>query len=225
MNPIASPDIALPLEKVHKMHLCVIQHLQTVCHPGTAWNNWCRAQQEGCDLGRLVVHVDVCHSSISSCPSSGWPYKVGPELVCRWLCLCHYANKIEGVVCHWTRAWLWILPWDYCCGRRPSWIPFAFWQSLLSGQWFLDSFIGDHEGTVDYMKLKVQGWIHCIKRLTKAAESQPQAPQMALTKSLQFEWAYLQRVVPNCSEAFALLCKTINKIFWPTVFSRSISEH
>ena len=95
--------------------------------------------------------------------------------------------------------------------------------TVLSGR-FLGTFIGDHEGTLEYVHQKVQGWIHCIERLTKAAESQPQAAQMALTKSLQFEWAYLQRVVPNCSEAFAPLRDTINKKCWPTVFGRSISE-
>jgi len=56
------------------------------------------------------------------------------------------------------------------------------------------------------MEQKVQEWVDCVEKLTEATESQPQAAQMALTKSLQFEWAYLQRVVPNCADA--LSCTT-----------------
>jgi len=59
--------------------------------------------------------------------------------------------------------------------------------------------------------------------MTKASESQPQAAQMALTKSLQFEWAYLQRVVPNCGDAFAPLRDTIKQKFWPAVFGECAS--
>lgn len=40
--------------------------------------------------------------------------------------------------------------------------------------------------------------------------TQPQAAYAALTKSLQFEWAYLQRVTPRCSDAFVPLRDTIN---------------
>jgi len=49
---------------------------------------------------------------------------------------------------------------------------------------------------------------------------------MALTKSLQFEWAYLQRVVPNCGDAFARapLWDTIKQKFWPAVFGECISQ-
>ena len=95
---------------------------------------------------------------------------------------------------------------------------------VVSGQRFLGSFIGDQEGTCEYVEQKVQLWVRCVEKLAKAAESQPQAAQAALTKSLQFEWAYLQRVIPNCAEAFAPLRDTINKTFWPTVLGGSVSE-
>ena len=75
-----------------------------------------------------------------------------------------------------------------------------------------------------FVEQKVQEWVHCVEKLTKASESQPQAAQMALTKSLQFEWAYLQRVVPNCADAFEPLRDTINQKFWPTVLGEGISQ-
>ena len=43
-------------------------------------------------------------------------------------------------------------------------------------------------------------------------------------KKLQFEWSYLQRVLPNCDISFAPLHDAINKRFWPSVFGGPIAE-
>ena len=40
------------------------------------------------------------------------------------------------------------------------------------------------EGTQEYVKQKVEIWTHCVKKLIKAAESQPHAAHAALTKPL-----------------------------------------
>ena len=55
------------------------------------------------------------------------------------------------------------------------------------------------------------------------AESQPQAAYAALSKSLQFEWSYLQRVLLNCDASIAPLHDVIHKRFWPSVFGGQIS--
>lgn len=49
----------------------------------------------------------------------------------------------------------------------------------------------------------VQTWAHHVEKLSNAMEPQPQAASAALTKSLQFEWTYLQCVIPSCAIAFA----------------------
>ena len=74
------------------------------------------------------------------------------------------------------------------------------------------------------MKRKVQKWVQYVENLTKAAESQPQAAHAALTKSLQFEWSNLQRVVPNCADAFVPLRDSINRKFIPAVLGGGSSE-
>ena len=89
--------------------------------------------------------------------------------------------------------------------------------TVVIGHRFLGGFIGDQEGNDEYVKQKVQKWVQYVESLTKAAESQPQAAHAALTKSLQFEWAYLQRVVPNCAAAFVPLRDSINGKFIPAV--------
>ena len=96
--------------------------------------------------------------------------------------------------------------------------------TVVTGHRFLGGFIGDQEGNDEYVKQKVQKWVQCVESLTKAAESQPQAAHAALTKSLQFEWAYLQRVVPNCADAFVPLRDSINGKFIHAVLGGGISE-
>ena len=92
---------------------------------------------------------------------------------------------------------------------------------MVPGQRFLGGFVGDQKGTGEFVESKVQMWTSCVEKLTMAAESQPQA---AYAKFLQFEWAYWQRVVPNCSEAFVPLRDTINDKFLPRILGGSISD-
>ena len=88
---------------------------------------------------------------------------------------------------------------------------------VVTGQHFLGGFIGDQESTEEFVRQKVQMWMRRMDKLTKAAESQPQAAHAALTKPLQFEWAYLQSVVPNCTDAFVPLRDAINEKYLPAV--------
>ena len=92
------------------------------------------------------------------------------------------------------------------------------------GQRYLGGFIGDPVGTKHYVEAKVQTWVTSIDKLSTAAESQPQAAYAALSKSLQFEWSYLHRVLLNFGTSFALLRDVINKKFWPSVFGGQISN-
>ena len=60
-------------------------------------------------------------------------------------------------------------------------------------------FIGEDDECELYVKQKIEKWVRCVAGLSKAAESQPQAAFAALVKSIQCEWRFLQRVIPNCS--------------------------
>ena len=42
-----------------------------------------------------------------------------------------------------------------------------------------------------------------VEKLSKAATNSPQAASTALSKSLQCEWSYLQRVIYNCGGALS----------------------
>ena len=95
---------------------------------------------------------------------------------------------------------------------------------VVTSQRFLGGYVGDRESTEEYVQQQVQNWVHRVEKLTNTATSQPQAAYAALTKSLQVEWTYLQRVIPNCATAFAPLMHILFESFMPTVMGGSISE-
>ena len=92
--------------------------------------------------------------------------------------------------------------------------------------------LGGHVGSVaersDFVQGKVQFWTQCDSRLADAAIKEPQDAYAALTKSLSFEWNFLQRIVPDCGDLFRPLEKVIGESFLPQLlgweFSASAEE-
>ena len=93
-----------------------------------------------------------------------------------------------------------------------------FGVKVVSGSRFLGGYIRDDHGHKEYVKMKVQSWVDSVYCLSDAAKQQPQAVYAALVKSIQCEWAFLQRVVANSSELFLALKDTIREVFWPSSF-------
>eukprot|EP00731_Ephydatia_muelleri_P019516 Em0012g341a len=67
-------------------------------------------------------------------------------------------------------------------------------------------------------------WIDCVEKLSKAATKSPQAAYTALSKSLQCEWSYLQRVMLNCGDAFVPLQDAIFKALYPAWSEGDLSD-
>jgi hypothetical protein len=96
---------------------------------------------------------------------------------------------------------------------------------IVTGQRFLGGYIGCDTGKALYMEKKVKHWNGCIEKLTEIAKSQPQAAFSALTKSLQCEWNYYQRVIPDCESFFQPLETALKEKFIPAVFDGEIGDH
>ena len=96
---------------------------------------------------------------------------------------------------------------------------------VVTASRFLGKFIGDQENLKMYINQKVHMWEHCIDKLATAAKHQPQAAYTAMSKCMQFEWSFLQRVVPDCSDAFSKIRKKVNDTFWPALFDGSVDEN
>ena len=76
----------------------------------------------------------------------------------------------------------------------------------------------------EFVGSKVHTWLHCIQGLLLAAESQPQAAFAALYSSVQLEWSYPQRVVPDCTDLFSPIHVALQELFWPSLLAGSVSE-
>ena len=77
---------------------------------------------------------------------------------------------------------------------------------------------------VQFVREKVDVWVDCVDKLSKAAIKAPQAAFASLTKSLQCEWDFLQRVVPDCADAFTPLNEKIKKQFFPAMLGAGVTE-
>ena len=73
---------------------------------------------------------------------------------------------------------------------------FKDWKiNIVSGQRFLGGFIGSVEDTAKWLNSKLNAWTKAISKLSVAAQDFPQAAFTSFTKSLQNEWAFLQRIL------------------------------
>ena len=89
--------------------------------------------------------------------------------------------------------------------------------TVSSGHRFLGGVIGTREYCRNFMKQKVEYWTECVTKESKAAVRAPQAAFSTMTKSLQCEWEFVQRVVPDCAETFIPLQHAISDQFFPSL--------
>ncbi|KAL5479542.1 hypothetical protein EMCRGX_G023072 [Ephydatia muelleri] len=89
--------------------------------------------------------------------------------------------------------------------------------TVSSGHRFLGGVIGTRKYCRNFMKQKVEYWTECVTKVSKAAVRAPQAAFSTMTKSLQCEWEFVQRVVPDCAETFIQLQHAISDQFFPSL--------
>ena len=87
-----------------------------------------------------------------------------------------------------------------------------------AGQRYLGGFVGSATARDEWLAPQIQDWIFGIEKLALVARRFPQTAYAGLTKSLQNEWTYLQRVVPGADAAMAPLEDAITRTFLPALF-------
>ena len=93
---------------------------------------------------------------------------------------------------------------------------------ISHGKRFLGGYIGSSEEREKYITDKILGWETAISDISKVAHTFPQSAYTALSKSLQHEWSYLQRVTPQVSDTFQRLDQRLRNTFLPSLFGRQI---
>ena len=94
---------------------------------------------------------------------------------------------------------------------------------VVTGHRFLGGFIGSPRERDEYVMSKVDRWMRHIDVLSEAASTQPQLAYAALSRSLQHEWTFLLRVVPQCGQLFQKLDLSLSSHFLPAMFGVEVS--
>jgi hypothetical protein len=93
-----------------------------------------------------------------------------------------------------------------------------------TGHRYLGGFVGSGKDEAEWIDPKIDQWVDGVKALSMVARRYPQTAYAGLTKSLQAEWQYVQRVTPNIHLAFAPLELAIAQIFIPALLNCTIEE-
>ena len=91
----------------------------------------------------------------------------------------------------------------------------AWKLTYLDGFRYVGGFIGTKEARAAWLSKKAEDWVHGVVTLGKIAKRFPQTAYAGLTKSLQNEWQYTQRVVEGCAEVFQPVEDAIRDSFLP----------
>ena len=96
--------------------------------------------------------------------------------------------------------------------------------NIVCSHRLLGGIVGSYPGRRGFGKDLVKKWISELECLTIITSFQPQAAFTAFTKSLQFQWSYVQRVVGDCQSLFMDLETTTWEKFLPTVMGNEVSS-
>ena len=88
----------------------------------------------------------------------------------------------------------------------------------------MGGFVGSGTEEARWIDPKVEQWVEGVHTLSKVARRYPQTAYAGLSKSLQAEWQYVQRVTPNLDQTFAPLEKAIAEVFLPALLDSTIEE-
>jgi hypothetical protein len=74
----------------------------------------------------------------------------------------------------------------------------AFGFNFVNGSQYVGGFLRSEAALSEWLVPQVAQWVQGVESLAKVARRYPQTAYAGLAQSLQQEWQYLQRVVPDC---------------------------
>ena len=95
---------------------------------------------------------------------------------------------------------------------------------ISTGNRYLGGFIGGPTAFDKWITSKADDWVYSIEQLSEVAANYPQAAYCGMQKSLQMEWQFVQRVIPDCGDKFAPVEKAIAESFLPALFGDQIEQ-
>ena len=85
------------------------------------------------------------------------------------------------------------------------------------GSRYVGGFVGTTAARDQWLAPQIQQWVRGVETLAKVARRFPQTAYAGLTRSLQQEWQYLQRVTPAVADAFGPVEAALADSFLPAL--------
>jgi len=95
---------------------------------------------------------------------------------------------------------------------------------IVTGFKYLGGFVGTPEDRDQWIQTKVEFWTKSVNKISEVGRKDPQAAFIAISKSLQNEWNYIQRVVEDTDESFKKLKDALCNQFLPEICGFEIEE-
>jgi hypothetical protein len=89
------------------------------------------------------------------------------------------------------------------------------------GYRYVGGFIGTKASRDKWLLPQVQQWTEGVQTLARVARRFPQTAYAGLSKSLQSEWQYIHRVLPDCADAFQPVEDALRTSFLPAMFQEA----
>ena len=89
---------------------------------------------------------------------------------------------------------------------------------------YLGGYLGTEQQVRDWVRPQAEAWAWGVRRLAMVARRFPQAALHGLTRSLQQEWQYLQRVLPGVDDEYGPVEAAIADDFLPALFGMPKEE-
>ena len=83
---------------------------------------------------------------------------------------------------------------------------------------YLGGYIGYKEAEGRWLAAKIKGWTEAVEIFAGVTQKHPQSDYAGLHKSLQQEWAFVQRVTPGVSNVFGPVKTALKDTFVPALF-------
>ena len=89
---------------------------------------------------------------------------------------------------------------------------------VVTGHRYLGGYIGDGEAEMSWLKANIKGWTESVTILAGVARKHPHSAYAGLQKSLQQEWAFVQRVTLGVGYSFGPVEEALKEILIPALF-------
>ena len=83
----------------------------------------------------------------------------------------------------------------------------------MTGSKYVGGYVGSEQDLDEWLSEKVMKWVKSVNCLASAAEQFPHSAHTVLTKSLQHEWGYIQRIIVGAETYFHPLKEVLMDIF------------